>query len=133
MADPPSEMHQLTTSCGRFVAASSLLKITSAFCCVGFLRTSVTMLRPAAFSAFRKLVTSSSYHICVVPVTVAVDSAAPTVVGLLFHVRPVSDHVVLADPNACVCTPVVDVSLSAPNRRSLPLLIVVTVLRSNFR
>src|SRR5687768_5813767 len=133
MAGPPSEVHQLTTSCGRFVAASSLLKITSAFCCVGFFRTSVTMLRPAAFSAFRKLVTSSSYQVCVVPVTVAVDSALPTVAGLLFHVSPVSDHVVLDDPNACVCTPTVDASPSAPNRRSLPLLIAATELRSNLR
>src|SRR4051812_21717598 len=121
------------TSCGLFDAASSLLKTTSAFCCVGFFNTSVTRLRPAAFSDFKKLVTSSSYHFFVVPVTVAVESALPTVAILLFHVSEFSDHAVAAPPKTWVCTEALDVSFSAPYRRSLPEAIVLSELRSKLR
>src|SRR4051794_9816827 len=87
------------TSCGSLTGASSELKLHTALVTCVLRTTSVTMFLPAAFSAFRKAVTSTSYHFAPAPVTVNVATCGPTD-GRLFHVSADSFHAVADEPNA---------------------------------
>src|SRR4051794_15151380 len=78
--------HQVTTICGRFVAASSELNKHCGPLDTGFFRTSVTLFLPAAFSALRKFVRFHSTHAPAVPATFAVACAVVETAGRLFHV-----------------------------------------------
>ncbi len=118
-------------SSGRFAAASSLAKMIWGSLVARFLSTSVTRFRPAAFSAFRKLVRSSSTHWLLVLVSVPAASAVVPVAGRVFHVSPVSLHVVFDEektPN-----PNVVAAVRRPYTRSLAEPIVAADDRSNRR
>ena len=76
------------TSTGWFAAASPLLNVATGFVLFVARRTSVTTFRPAAFSAWRKLVRSISYTPLVVPVTLNEPRIVVPALGLLFHGQP---------------------------------------------
>src|SRR5687767_2698586 len=119
----------VTTIRGPF-GVLSVPNVAQGLLVAGALSTSVTTLRPAANSAWRKLVRSTSYHCAVVPVTVSEPRTVPPAAGLLFHVSPPSVHV-LAALWTLIATLGAVASLNRPNNRSLALLIVARLLRSN--
>src|SRR5688500_2924294 len=114
-----------TTSAGRF-AASSLSNRMFDGLAADALITNVTTFRPAAFSDWRNGATFTSYHWPVVPKTGAAARSWVFATGLLFHVIPVSVHVVSAALYTWNPALSADVLSSRPNRRSLAELIVVT-------
>src|SRR5688572_31552834 len=89
--------HVDTTRCGRLLPESSLSNRTCDVLELAFRSTSVATFRPAAFSPFRKLVTSNSYHFPVMPVIAALASAVAALDGRLFHVSVASFQLVLTE------------------------------------
>src|SRR4051794_21878667 len=85
--------YAVTTICGRLLAASSELNVTYLLLAVGLRRTMVTAVCPAAFSASKNDVRSSSYQRAVVPVTVMLPRRVRVPVGRLFQVSVDSLHV----------------------------------------
>src|SRR5688572_3553317 len=109
----------------------SVPKLAQGLLVLGALKTSVTSLRPAASSACRKLVRSTSYHWFVVPVTVSEPRTVVPAAGLLFQVMPPSVHVVLEALCTFTSTLGAVASLRRPFRRSLALPIEPMPFRSN--
>src|SRR5581483_282387 len=119
-----------TTNCGPLEEASLELKFTGSDVVESFCNSRLMVCCPEEIWPWTKAVRSHSQY-CAVRPTGTVTTAEPTA-GWLFQVNPVSVH----ESVSSACTVTGDVPLAAvkfPNRRSLALLTLVRLLRSNFR